>query len=270
MSLNLTRPLIFFDVESTGLDYKYDRIVELGAIKMHPDGRREMFLKRVNPGMKIPGEVSALIGITNQDVAHEPSFSDLAQEVEDFFLGCDLAGYNLARFDIKILNEELKRTGRDLGAEERGVVDVQTIFHMKEKRDLAAAYKYYCNKELHNAHSAKADADATLEILLAQLERYSDLPRDVADLHAFCKGDRDRYVDSEGKFIWRDGEAVFNFGKFRSRTLRDVASKNPEYLDWVVSPERQFAQDVVDLCYEARRGRFPVKATSAPKGTSGL
>jgi DNA polymerase-3 subunit epsilon len=270
MTLKLTRPIIFFDIESTGLDFKYDRIVEIGAIKLHPDGKRDLLLKRVNPGMKIPAEVTSIIGITNKDVENEPMFPEIAQEVEDFFVKCDLAGYNLARFDIKILSEELKRTGRDLGLEERGVVDVQTIFHQKEKRDLAAAYKYYCNKDLQNAHSAKADADATLEILMAQLERYPDLPCEVPELHMFCRGDRDRFVDSEGKFIWRDGEAVFNFGKFRSRTLKDVALKNPEYLDWVVSPERQFGQDVIDLCYGARKGRFPTKAAAEPKGTSGL
>jgi DNA polymerase-3 subunit epsilon len=269
MTLKLVRPLIFFDIESTGLDFKYDRIVEIGAIKLHPDGKREMYLQRVNPGMKIPNEVSLIIGITNEDVAKEPGFADIAQAVEDFFLGCDLAGYNLARFDVKILSEELKRTGRDLGLEERGVVDVQTIFHQKEKRDLAAAYKYYCNKDLQNAHSAKADATATLEILMAQLERYPDLPCEVPELHVFCKGDRDRYVDSEGKFMWRDAEAVFNFGKFRSQRLRDVAARNPEYLDWVVSPERQFPQDVIDICYNAKQGRFPTKPANEPKGTSG-
>ncbi len=270
MALKLTRPMIFFDIESTGLDFKYDRIVEIGAIKLHPDGRKETFLKRVNPGLKIPAEVSSIISITNQDVANEPFFNEIAQSVEDFFVGCDLAGYNLARFDVKILSEELKRTGRDLGLDDRGVVDAQTIFHMKEKRDLAAAYKYYCNKDLKNAHSAMADADATMEILLAQLERYPDLPNAVPELHMFCRGDRDRFVDAEGKFIWRDGEAVFNFGKFRSKTLRDVAATNPEYLDWVMSPERQFGQDVIDMCYEARRGRFPAKAVSDPRGTSGV
>lgn len=270
MSLKLTRPLIFFDIESTGLDFKYDRIVEIGAIKLHPDGHRDMLLRRVNPGLKIPAEVSLLIGITNEDVAKEPPFADIADEVETFFNGCDLAGYNLARFDVKILAEELKRTGRDLGLEERGVVDVQTIFHQKEKRDLSAAYKYYCNKDLLNAHSAEADAAATVDILMAQLERYPDLPSEVPGLHIFCRGDRERYVDGEGKFMWRDGEAVFNFGKFRSRTLRDVALKNPEYLTWVVSPERNFGQDVVDLCYEAMKGRFPVKEKSEPKGTSGV
>jgi len=268
MPLNLKRPIIFFDVESTGLDFKYDRIIEIGAVKLFPEGRKEYFLERVNPGMKIPSEVAALTGITNDDVAKCPGFPEIAEKVAAFFDGCDLAGYNLARFDVKILTEELKRTGRDLGLDERSVVDVQTIFHQKEKRDLSAAYKYYCNKDLTNAHSAKADADATCEILIAQLERYPDLPCDVPSLHMFCRSDRERYVDSEGKFIWRDGEAVFNFGKFRSRSLRDVAKSNPEYLEWVVSPERQFAQDVVDICYAARQGRFPVKAArEVPKGT---
>ncbi len=267
MPLKLSRPLIFFDLETTGLDFKYDRIIEIGALKIHPDGRKEIFTRRLNPGMRIPAEIVALTGISNEDVANAPSFADTADEIENFFQGADLGGYNIARFDVKMLAEELKRTGRDLGIDSRSIVDAQVIFHLKEKRDLTAAYKYYCNKELKNAHSAEADAVATHEIFMAQLERYAELPSEVTGLHDFCRADRDRYVDSEGKFIWRDGEAIFNFGKFRSRSLRDVAKSNPEYLDWVVSPERHFPQDVVDLCYEAMKGRFPVKATADPKGT---
>jgi DNA polymerase-3 subunit epsilon len=268
--LKLTRPIVFFDLETTGLDFKYDRVMEIGALKLHPDGRKEIYTKRINPGMKIPAEIAALTGITNADVAGAPGFADVAEEIESFFAGCDVGGYNIARFDVKMLAEEFKRLGRDFGVETRGVVDAQVIFHHKEKRDLAAAYKYYCNKELKNAHSAQADTDATFEILVSQLERYPDLPQDVQGLHNFCRLDRDRFVDAEGKFIWRDGEAVFNFGKFRSQTLRQVAQSNRDYLDWVISPERNFGQDVIDLCYNAKQGRFPTKpAAEDPKGTSG-
>lgn len=267
--LKLERPLICFDLETTGLDHKYDRIIEIGAVKVFPDGKKEVFHKRVNPGMRIPAEVSALTGITNEMVANEPAFIDLIDEVERFFEGSDLAGYNIARFDAKVMVEEFRRTGRDFALETRAVIDSQVIFHQKERRDLSAAYKYYCNKELKQHHSATADTQASLEILYSQLERYPDLPHGVKDLHQFCSIDRDRFVDAEGKFFWRDGEAVFNFGKFRSLTLRDVARKHPEYLDWVLSPDRQFSQEVIDLCYNAKQGRFPVKKVEDPRGTSG-
>jgi DNA polymerase-3 subunit epsilon len=142
------------------------------------------------------------------------------------------------------------------------VVDAQVIFHQKEKRDLAAALKFYCNKDLTEAHTAKADTDASYEIFLAQMERYADLPHSLEALHALCRGDQDRFVDGEGKFFWRDGEAVFNFGRFKSKTLKEVARNNPDYLAWVMSPERTFSQDVIDICYKATRGEFPLKKPS--------
>lgn len=260
--LPLEKPIIFFDLETTGLDFKYDRIVELGAVKVHPDGRSEKLVRRFNPGMRIPAEVSALIGIKNEDVANEPRFADVASEVELFFRDCDLGGYNIHRFDTKVMIEEFKRAGLDFKLDDRAVLDVQTIFHMKEKRDLSAALKFYCNKELVGAHTAAADALATYDVFLAQLKRYPDLPQKIAELHTFCRGDQDRFVDPECKFFWRDGEAVFNFGRYKSQTLRDVAKKDPNYLEWVLSPDRQFSQAVVDICYRALKGEFPVKSSS--------
>lgn len=253
----LKRPLIFFDLETTGLDFKYDRIVELGAVKIYPDGHRENFTRRINPQMRISAEITALTGITNEQVAHEPSFAQVASQMAAFFDNSDLAGYNLNRFDAKVMVEEFKRVGMNFKLEERLVIDSQVIFHQKEKRDLAAAYKFYCDKDLEGAHSAQADTDATYEIFLAQMEKYADLPRDIDALNKFCKGNQDRFVDSEGKFFWRDGEAVFNFGKFKSQTLKSVTRSHPEYLHWVISPERQFPQDVIDICYKAMKGEFP-------------
>jgi DNA polymerase-3 subunit epsilon len=257
--LPLTRPLIFFDLETTGLDFKYDRAIELGALKIHPDGREEKFLKRFNPGMRIPAEITALTHISNEDVANAPKFSEAAPEVELFFRGCDLGGYNINRFDVKVMIEEFKRVGLDFKTEERLVIDAQVIFHQKEKRDLASAYKFYCEKNLTDAHTAQADTDATYEIFLAQLKRYSDLPQNMEGLHIFCRGDQERFVDSEGKFFWRDGEAVFNFGRYKSHSLREIAKNDPSYLQWVMSPDRHFGQDVVDLCYRAMKGEFPSK-----------
>ncbi len=260
--LQIIRPIIFFDLETTGLDFKYDRIIEIGAIKVFPDGREEKLHRRVNPGMRIPAEVSAITGIKNEDVAQQPTFSQMAREIELFFSGADLAGYNVNRFDAKVMVEEFKRVGLDFKLEARAVIDGQVIFHQKEKRDLSAAYKFYCGKDLTDAHSAQADTEATYRIILAQIEKYTDLPKDIQALHAFCRGDQERFVDSEGKFFWRDGEAVFNFGKYKSRTLKEVCKTNPEYLDWVMSPERNFGQDVVDLCYKALKGEFPVKKSA--------
>ncbi len=255
----IKRPIIFFDLETTGLDQKYDRIIEIGAVKIHPDGKRETYTQRINPQMRIAAEITALTGISNEDVAAMPTFAQAAPQIDTFFKGCDLGGYNIARFDTKVMIEEFKRVGMNFKMEERAVIDSQVIFHQKEKRDLSAAYKFYCNKDLTSAHSAQADIDATLDVFLSQMERYPDLPRDLQALHNFCRGTQDRFVDSEGKFFWRDGEAVFNFGKYKSQTLKQVAKSYPEYLNWVISPERQFAQDVIDICYKAMKGEFPKK-----------
>ncbi|MCG3204491.1 MAG: DNA polymerase III PolC-type [Elusimicrobia bacterium] len=257
--IEIKRPVIFFDLETTGLDQKYDRIIEIGAVKIYPDGKREVLTMKINPLMRISAEISALTGISNEEVEKAPTFAQAAPEIASFFEGCDLGGYNIARFDVKVMTEEFKRAGMNFDADNRAVIDSQVIFHQKEKRDLSAAYKFYCHRELSGAHSAQADVNATVDIFIAQMERYTDLPRNLNELHRFCRGNQDRFVDSEGKFFWRDGEAVFNFGKFKSQTLRSVAQKNPEYLHWVLSPERQFSQDVIDICYRAMKGEFPAK-----------
>lgn len=260
LPLKLIRPLVFFDLETTGLDFKYDRIIEIGALKVFPDGTKATLCKRINPGIRIPVEVSALTGITNEAIAKEPTFSELIPEIAAFFERSDLAGYNVARFDAKMMAEEFKRAGHDFELEKRQIIDMQIIFHQKEKRDLAAALKFYCNKELTSAHSAQSDTEATFEIFLSQLNQYADLPRDVSSLSHFCRRDQDRFVDSEGKFFWRDGEAAFNFGRYKSQTLRSVAKEHPEYLEWVLSPQQRFSQEVIEICYRATKGEFPTKA----------
>ncbi len=259
MNLKLTRPLIYFDLETTGLDIKYDRIIELAAVKLHPDGKKETLHHRFNPEMKVPSEVTALTGIKNEDVVGAPKFAELIPEISAFFDNADLAGYHINRFDVKVLVEAFKRAGVEFNLNNRKLVDAQSIFHQKEKRDLSAAYQFYCGKELKDAHSAKADTEATLEILEAQLKRYADLPKDVDGLHEVCRGGNERNVDSEGKFFWRDGEAAFNFGKYKSQTLRSVAKHHPEYLHWVISPDQRFPQEVIDICYRAMKGEFPRK-----------
>jgi DNA polymerase-3 subunit epsilon len=255
----LNRPLIFFDLETTGLDFKYDRIIEIGALKLYPDDRKERMNKRINPQMRVSAEVTLITGIRHDDLIGLPTFAEALPEIQAFFENCDLAGYHIGRFDAKVMVEEFKRAGADFKLESRVILDSQVIFHQKEKRDLAAAYKFYCNRDLVGAHSANADTNATYEIFLAQLERYPDLPRDIEGLNKICKGTQERFVDGEGKFFWRDGEAVFNFGKYKSMSLKDVVQAHPEYLQWVISPDRQFPQDVIDICYKAMKGEFPKK-----------
>jgi len=257
--LKLDRPLIFFDLETTGLDHHYDRVIEIGAFKIYPDGRQECLIRRVNPGMRIPAEVTQLTGITNEQAATAPTFAQILPEIAAFFDNCDLAGFHVGRFDARVLAEEFKRAGSDFKLDGRLIVDAQVIFHQRERRDLAAALKHYCDKILEGAHSAEADSRASYEILVAQLGRYPDLPRSMTELHQLCRGNQERFVDSEGKFFWRDGEAVFNFGKFKSQGLKAIAKSHPEYLQWVIAPERNFSQEVIDICYKAMKGEFPAR-----------
>ena len=257
--LPLQRPIVFFDLETTGLDFKYDRIIEIGAVKVHPDGKKETFHTRLNPGIRIPSEIEQLTGITNAEAAKAPTFLQMAPQIAAFFDSADLGGYNVGHFDAKVMTEEFQRAGMNFACDGRLIVDAQTIFHQKEKRDLTAAYKFYCNKELEGAHSAVHDIEATYEIFVAQMSRYPDLPRDINEMHRYCKGPQDRFVDGERKLFWRDGEAVFNFGKYKSQSLKAVAENFPDYLRWLISPDRQFSQEFVDICYKAMRGVFPTK-----------
>lgn len=255
--MKLTRPLIFIDIESTGSDAARDRIVEIGMIKVLQDGSREEYVQRVNPGTRIPAEVIAVHHITNEDVAGAPPFKTVAPAILQFVEGCDFAGFGISRFDIPILREELKRCDLALAMEGVAVIDGLTIYHRKERRDLTAAYQFYCHKDLVGAHGARADALASLEVLLAQLERYPDLPRDTEALHAYCNRQDDRYVDPARKMFWRDGEAALNFGKHKGALLRDLVQQKPDYVEWMIS-DGKFSQDIVDICWRAlHRGEFP-------------
>ncbi len=256
--MKLIRPLIFLDIEATGTDTTRDRIVEMAMIKIHPDDRREEKTLRINPGVKISAEVIAVHGITNEDVANAPSFKDVAIALLDFVEGCDFGGFGITRFDIPLLTEEFKRCGFPFPKEEPAILDGLTIFHRKEPRDLTAAYQFYCQKTLVGAHGARADALASQEVLFAQLTRYSDLPQDALGLHQFCNKQDDRFVDSRGKFLWKDGEAAMNFGKYKGELLRKLVKDQRDYLEWIVN-EGKFSQEVVDLCWKALRGEFPKK-----------
>jgi DNA polymerase-3 subunit epsilon len=256
----LTRPLVVFDLETTGLLVELDRIIEIGLVKIFPDGRTERLAQRFNPFMKIPVESIAVHGITNDMLKDEPPFREWAPRLFEIFEGADIGGFALNRLDIPMLTKEFNRAGFVFSMEGRRVVDGATIFREKERRDLTTAYQFYCGKQLVDAHSAKADAEATYEVIAAQIDRYADLPKDMNGLHAFCTKPGPSQVDLEGRLLWRDGEAYFNFGKHRFHRLADVAKDDPDYLRWIVE-KADFALDFVEICRQARLGIFPRRET---------
>jgi DNA polymerase-3 subunit epsilon len=255
-NLKLNRPLAFIDLETTGLHPHSDRIVELSILKIHPDGTKEYHSRRINPGVPIPPEATAVHGITDDDVADKPKFGQFAKSIRDFLEGCDIAGFNVIAFDLPCLESELERVGVEFSRQGRYLVDTKTIYHQREPRDLQAAYQKYCGREMGNAHVAEEDAKASAEILEGQLEMYKDLPRDVAGLCALCYKVEDNYIDAEGNFIWLDGEAICNFGKkHRGRKLQDIAREDPGYLSWVAGAD--FSAEVKKVVINALDGKFP-------------
>jgi len=253
--LKLERPIAFIDVETTGKRPRSARIVELSILRVQPDRSEEYKSHRVNPEVPIPAEAIAIHGITDADVAGEPAFRQYAKGVSEFLDSCDVAGFNVIRFDLPVLEAEFKRAGVAFSRKDRQLVDGMVIFHEKERRDLKAAYLKYCGRELENAHSAKEDARASAEVLMGQLEMYADLPRDVPGLCTFCAKGKENYVDDEGRFVWVEGEAAFSFGPHEGRLLKDIASENPGFLEWML--RRDFPPDVQDIVTNALRGEFP-------------
>lgn len=232
MELNLTKPICFFDLETTGTNLAKDRIVEMAILKVFPNGNKESKTWLVNPEMNIPDEVVAIHGISNEKVANEPTFKDLSIQVYEMIKGCDLAGYNSNRFDIPLLVEELLRAGIDFEMKNVVAVDVQTIFHKKEQRTLSAAYQFYCGKNLEDAHSAEADTTATYEVLKSQLDRYEDLQNDIKYLGDFSS--RRRCADFAGFVAYnKKGEEVFGFGKHKNKLVEEVFEKEPGYYGWI-------------------------------------
>ncbi|MDR0907083.1 MAG: 3'-5' exonuclease [Rikenellaceae bacterium] len=233
MQLKLKNPIVFFDLETTGVDVSRDRIVEISLVKVAVNGDREVKTRRLNPEMHIPAEASAIHGIYDEDVADCPPFRAIAKSLAKYLEGCDLGGYNSNKFDIPMLVEEFIRAGVDVDFRKRRFVDVQNIFHKKERRTLEAAYKFYCDKELENAHSAEADVVATYEVLEAQLDRYPDLENDVAFLAEYST--RDKCADYAGRIVFDDkGVEVFSFGKHKGRSVTEVFAKEPSYYTWMM------------------------------------
>lgn len=234
MKLNLKNPIVFFDLETTGTNIVSDRIVEIAYHKVSPNGKEETKSMRINPGMPIPPGATAVHHITDADVADCPTFKEVAKEIVKDIEGCDLAGYNSNRFDIPLLAEELLRAEIDIDLTKRKFVDVQVIFHKMEARTLAAALKFYCDKDLTDAHEAQADTLATYEVLMAQLDRYPDLQNDIDFLSKFTT--QNNNVDFSGKFIFNDkGEEVFNFGKYKGQKVEDVLKTDTGYYGWMLN-----------------------------------
>ena len=234
MQLNLANPIVFFDLETTGVNISKDRIVEISILKITPNGKEESKTRRINPGIPIPPEATAIHGIGDEDVRDCPSFKEIAKSLAAQIEGCDLAGFNSNRFDIPVLAEEFLRADVNIDLSKRKFVDVQTIFHKMEQRTLSAAYKFYCGKDLDDAHSAAADAKATYEVLKAQLDRYPDLKNDVRFLSEYSSFTSN--VDFAGRMIYNDkGEEIFNFGKYKGRLVTEVLKADPGYYAWMMS-----------------------------------
>ena len=240
--LQLERPLALLDLETTDLNVAEARIVEIAVLRIEPCGAAESHARRVHPGQPIPPEASAVHGITDEDVAHEPPFRDIAPRLERFLDGCDLAGFNIARYDVPVLEAEFRRAGLAFALEGRRFVDAQGIFHHYERRDLAAAVRFYAERDIEDAHSAQGDLVSTLHVLRGQLARYPDLPRDVAEL--------DRLAQRTRHLKWKDGEAWLDFGRHRGRRLEEAVLDDPSYFDWVLGA-----------------GAFPTELTAAIKRT---
>lgn len=236
MKLNLRNPIVFFDLETTGININSDRIVEICYLKIYPNGNEESKTMRINPEMPIPPASTAVHHITDEDVADCPTFKEVAHKIAADIEGCDLAGYNSNRFDIPLLAEELLRAGVDIDLSKRKMIDVQTIFHKMEQRTLSAAYRFFCEKDLEDAHSAEADTRATYEILQAQLERYPDLKNDMQFLADFSM--QSKNVDFSGRFIYNDrGVEIFNFGKHKGRPVIEVLKEEPSYYTWMMNSD---------------------------------
>ena len=237
MKLNLKNSIVFFDLETTGLNISKDRIVEISMLKITPDGKEIEWTRRVNPEMSIPQESSAIHGIHDEDVKDCPTFKQLASEIENFIEGCDMGGYNSNHFDIPMLAEEFIRAGKNVDLKRKKMVDVQVIFKKMEQRTLSAAYKFYCKQDLENAHSAFADVKATYEVLKAQLDRYDDtLENNIEFLDNFSN--QTRSVDYAGFIVRNDkGEEVFNFGKNKGKSLKEVLKTQAGYFDWMLDSD---------------------------------
>lgn len=236
MQLNLSKPICFFDLETTGINITNDRIVEISILKVHPNGKEETYTQRVNPTIPIPYVVTQVHGISDEDVADKPTFAEIAKEVYNMIKDSDLGGFNSNRFDIPLLAEEMLRADIDFDMKSTQSIDVQTIFHKMEQRTLSAAYKFYCDKNLDDAHSAEADTKATYEVLKAQLDRYEELENDSKFLAEFSS--RKKFADFAGFIAYnKEGQECFSFGKHKGKLVTEILEKEPGYFGWLLNAD---------------------------------
>ena len=266
LSIHLERPLISFDLETTGLNIREDRIVEISCVKIGMDGSRDIRTRRLNPCIPISKEASSVHGITDEDVANAPRFEQIARSLYDFLCGCDLTGFNLEQFDLPMLSNEFERVGIEFPDGPIRIIDARRIYMAKEPRTLAAAYKFYCGEDLDGAHSAEADAIAAAEVLLAQVQRYEDLPADIQALHEFCHPQNPDWLDPDGRLLWRDGKVCLGFGKHKHRSLEDLVESEADYLRWIAGAN--FSDTVVKVIANALDGSFPDAPYPEPSGSA--
>ncbi len=258
--MKISRPLVVLDLETTGTWVEKDKIVEVGMVKLMPDGTKETYVKRVNPGIPIPANVSRIIDITDDDVKDAPPFKDVAKEVMEFIGDSDLGGFSILRFDLLILEREFYDAGLSFHWKERDIYDAQKVYHIHEKRDLTAAYKLYCDKELENAHSALGDAEATVDIFDAQINKYGTPDEGIESLKDFDYEQHSAYFDRERKFCWWNGELYPAFGKYRRKKhIKDILKADRPYLEWILSSD--FSEEVKTMVENALRGEFPRENT---------
>ncbi len=253
MQLQLKKPIVFLDLETTGVNVGADRIVEIALLKVYPNGNKDSKCMRINPTIPIPLEASKIHGIYDKDISECPTFQDAAKDINAFLGGSDLAGYNSNKFDIPLLIEEFTRVGIHFDLNDRKLIDVQNIFHKMEQRTLAAAYKFYCDKDLIDAHTAEADTTATYEVLLSQLDKYESPKNDVDFLAQFSTVTRT--VDLAGRIVFNEkGEEVFNFGKYKGRLVKEVFKSEPSYYDWMMKGD--FATNTKNVITALRLKEF--------------
>ena len=255
--IKLDKPVVFFDIESTGTNIQKDRIVEISVIKVFPDGRQQSNTRRVNPEMHIPEAASAIHGIYDADVADAPTFRDIAQNLKNYIADSDLGGYNIVKFDIPMLEAEFARAGVEYSANNCRIIDVFNIFCRLYPRTLSAAYEFFCGKKLEDAHSAAADTQATLDVFLGQLAKHPEIPRSMDELNEFCDNSDPDAVDRNRRFKWVGDDVVINFGKNNGAKLKDIAVEDPNFLRWILRSD--FPNDVKKIASDALIGVFPVR-----------
>lgn len=256
--MKVTNALICLDIESTGIWVEQDKIIEIALIKFRPDGGKETFYKRINPGISIPEVVVKLTGISDRDVKDAPYFKEVAKEALEFIGEADFGGFGIERFDLPLLEREFAGAGLKLDWKSRKIYDAQKVFHLNEKRDLSAAYKFYCDKELVGAHSALVDSEAVLEILARQVDRYGEGQENLSALDKFEYPNLLDFYDEERKFCWWNGKLYLMFGKYaRKQALEDLVKADPSYLNWILNAN--FSDGVKSVIRDALKGQLPVR-----------